>query len=197
MDKLNILARQHKEWVKIVNSFGEYFLADDVVQETYIKIIRLNYIDKIVTDSINKNIMWLILRSVYVDHLRANKMMKVCLDDNINLSYIDFDLEKHEAFSTIEEKIQDEVDSWHWYDIKLFNLYRESKLSMRQIAEETNISLTSIFNTLSNCKERLRHAIGEDFADYINEEYELIDNSEATKKRMKESQEQITKLEEL
>ena len=185
MDKLNILARQHKEWVKIVNSFGEYFLADDVVQETYIKIIRLNYIDKIVTDSINKNIMWLILRSVYVDHLRANKMMKVCLDDNINLSYIDFDLEKHEAFSTIEEKIQDEVDSWHWYDIKLFNLYRESKLSMRQIAEETNISLTSIFNTLSNCKERLRHAIGEDFADYINEEYELIDNSEATKKRMK------------
>ena len=197
MDKLNILARQHKEWVKIVNSFGEYFLADDVVQETYIKIIRLNYIDKIVTDSINKNIMWLILRSVYVDHLRANKMMKVCLDDNINLSYIDFDLEKHEAFSTIEEKIQDEVDSWHWYDIKLFNLYRESKLSMRQIAEETNISLTSIFNTLSNCKERLRHAIGEDFADYINEEYELIDNSETTKKRMKESQEQITKLEEL
>jgi len=197
MDKLNILARQHKEWVKIVNSFGEYFLADDVVQETYIKIIRLNYIDKIVTDSINKNIMWLILRSVYVDHLRANKMMKVCLDDNINLSYIDFDLEKHEAFSTIEEKIQDEVDSWHWYDIKLFNLYRESKLSMRQIAEETNISLTSIFNTLSNCKERLRHAIGEDFADYINEEYELIDNSKATKKRMKESQEQITKLEEL
>lgn len=197
MEKLNILARQHKEWVKIVNSFGEYFLADDIVQETYIKIIRLNYIDKIVTDSINKNIMWLILRSVYVDHLRANKMMKVCIDDNINLSYIDFDLEKHEAFSTIEEKIQDEVDSWHWYDIKLFNLYRESKLSMRQIAEETNISLTSIFNTLSNCKERLRHAIGEDFADYINEEYELIDNSEATKKRMKESQDQITKLEEL
>jgi DNA-directed RNA polymerase specialized sigma24 family protein len=141
--------------------------------------------------------MWLILRSVYVDHLRANKIKSVPIDETIKLSYDEFDLEKHEAFNTIEQKIQDEVDTWHWYDIKLFNLYRESKLSMRQIAEETNISLTSIFNTLSNCKERLRHSIGEDFADYLNEEYELIDNSEATKKRMKESQEEITKLEEL
>jgi DNA-directed RNA polymerase specialized sigma24 family protein len=197
MDKLSTLAKQHKEWVKIVNSFGEYFLADDIVQETYIKIIRLNYIDKIVTETINKNIMWLILRSVYVDHLRSNKIKSVCIEDNINLSYDEFDLEKHEAFNTIEQKIQDEVYSWHWYDIKLFNLYRESKLSMRQIADETNISLTSIFNTLSNCKERLRHSIGEDFADYLNGEYELIDNSEATKKRMKETQEEITKLEEL
>jgi predicted DNA-binding protein YlxM (UPF0122 family) len=58
--------------------------------------------------------------------------------------------------------------------IKLFNLYRESNLSMREIAEETDISLTSIFNTLKNCKERLREAIGEDFQDYLNEDFELI-----------------------
>ena len=58
---------------------------------------------------------------------------------------------------------------------------------MREIAEETDISLTSIFNTLSNCKKRLKHSVGEDFDDYLNGEYELIDNSDATKKRMKES----------
>lgn len=174
MDKLTILANQHKDWVRIVNSFGEYFLADDIVQETYIKIIRLNHIDKIVTDSVNKNIMWLILRSVYVDHLRAKKIESVSIDDCIKLSYDDCNLEKHESFNLIEQKIQEEVDKWHWYDIKLFNLYRESQLSMREIAEETDISLTSIFNTLKNCKERLKEAIGEDFEDYSNGDYELI-----------------------
>ncbi len=174
MDKLTILAKYHKDWVRIVNSFGEYFLADDIVQETYIKIIRLNHIDKIVTDSVNKNIMWLILRSVYVDHLRAKKMDNVSIDDNIKLSYNECNLEKHEAFNIIEQRIQEEVDKWHWYDIKLFNLYRESQLSMREIAEETDISLTSIFNTLKNCKERLQEAIGEDYQDYLNEEFELI-----------------------
>jgi predicted DNA-binding protein YlxM (UPF0122 family) len=45
---------------------------------------------------------------------------------------------------------------------------------MREIAEETDISLTSIFNTLKNCKERLKEAIGEDFEDYLNEDFELI-----------------------
>ena len=174
MDKLNVLARQHKDWVRIVNSFGEYFLADDIVQETYLKIIRLNYIDKIVTESINKNIMWLILRSVYVDHLRDKKITSVPIDDCLKLSYTDYNLEKHEAFNLIEQKIQEEVDTWHWYDIKLFNLYRNSELSMRDIAEETNISLTSIYNTLKNCKERLRESIGEDFEDYLNGDYELI-----------------------
>lgn len=174
MDKLKTLAKYHKDWVRIVNSFGEYFLADDIVQETYIKIIRLNHIDKIVTDSVNKNIMWLILRSVYVDHLRAKKIESVSIDDCTKISYNECNVEKHESFNLIEQKIQKEVDKWHWYDIKMFNLYRESELSMREIAEETDISLTSIFNTLKNCKERLREAIGEDFEDYLNEDFELI-----------------------
>lgn len=174
MDKLSILAKHHNDWLRIVNSFGEYFLAEDIVQETYIKIIRLNHIDKIVTDSVNKNIMWLILRSVYIDHLRAKKIESVSIDECIKLSYDETNLEKHEAFNLIEQKIQEEVEKWHWYDIKLFNLYRDTNLSMREIAEETDISLTSIFNTLKNCKERLREAIGEEFEDYLNEDFELI-----------------------
>ena len=112
MDKLQTLAKHHKDWVRIVNSFGEYFLADDIVQETYIKIIRLNHIDKIVTESVNKNIMWLILRSVYVDHLRARKIESVSIEDCTKLSYNDCNLEKHEAFNLIEQKIQEEVDKY-------------------------------------------------------------------------------------
>ena len=94
MDKLTILAKQHKDWVRIVNSFGEYFLADDIVQETYIKILRLNHIDKIVTDTINKSMMWLVLRSVYIDHIRAKKNDCVSINECFDLQYTEHNLQK-------------------------------------------------------------------------------------------------------
>lgn len=174
MDKLTILAKHHKDWVRIVNSFGEYFLADDIVQETYIKIIRLNHIDKIVTDTINKSMMWLVLRSVYIDHIRAKKNDSVSISECFDLQYAEHNLQKDEAFSLIEEKLQDEMNTWHYYDKMLFNLYRESKLSIREIADATKIHYTSIFHTLKKCKKRLQEAVGEDYADYLNEEFELI-----------------------
>lgn len=45
---------------------------------------------------------------------------------------------------------------------------------MRDLAEETNISLTSIFITLKNCKDRLRDNVSEDYEDFINEDFDLI-----------------------
>ena len=174
MDKLTILAKHHKDWVRIVNSFGEYFLADDIVQETYIKIIRLNHIDKIVTETINKSMMWLVLRSVYIDHIRSLKNTYVSTDQCLELQSSGHDLQKDEAFSLIESKIQKEMNQWHHYDKMLFNLYRESKLSMREIADATKIHYTSIFHTLKRCKKRLQEAVGEDYQDYINQDFELI-----------------------
>jgi DNA-directed RNA polymerase specialized sigma24 family protein len=41
MDALRILADHHKEWVKIVRSFGEYDLAEDVVQDVYLRIVKV------------------------------------------------------------------------------------------------------------------------------------------------------------
>lgn len=174
MDKLTILAKQHKDWVRIVNSFGEYFLADDIVQETYIKILRLNHIDKIVTDTINKSMMWLVLRSVYIDHIRAKKNDCVSINECFDLKYTEHNLQKDEAFSLIEQKLQDEMNNWHHYDKMLFNLYRESKLSIREIADATKIHYTSIFHTLKRCKKKLEEAVGEDYKDYLNEDFELI-----------------------
>jgi DNA-directed RNA polymerase specialized sigma24 family protein len=84
------------------------------------------------------------------------------------------EVDKHEAYLKILGKIEQEVDSWHWYDQKLFELYRDTDLSIRDIAAETTISSSSIFNTLKNCKEKIRVAVGEDYTDYKNEDYELI-----------------------
>lgn len=60
----------------------------------------------------------------------------------------------------------------------LFMTYLEGKedksTSLRKLAKDTKIPLSSIVNTLTNCKERLRENVGEDYLDYINGNYELI-----------------------
>jgi hypothetical protein len=45
---------------------------------------------------------------------------------------------------------------------------------MRDIAKDSGISLTSIFNTLKNCKERLKEGVGEDYEDFSNNDFDLI-----------------------
>ena len=71
-------------------------------------------------------------------------------------------------------KVEDEMNEWHWYDKLLFETYVKDSRSMRGLSSDTHISLTSIFTTLRNCKNRIRENVGEDFLDYMNEDYELI-----------------------
>jgi len=56
----------------------------------------------------------------------------------------------------------------------LFDTYVSNQKSMRKLSEETKISLTSVFNTLKNCKKRLQQNIGEDYLDYLYKDFELI-----------------------
>jgi DNA-directed RNA polymerase specialized sigma24 family protein len=175
MNKLLILGQNHNEWLLMANKMGIGEMSEDMVQETYLRIIRLNYVDGIVKDdgSLNKFYMWLTIRAVHVDYLRANSQNFVSLDE-VKESYEETDLEKHEALNTLDHKIHLEMESWSWYDSMLFKVYKEGNASMRNIANDSGISLTSIYNTLKNCKQRLRESVGEDYQDYINQDFDLI-----------------------
>jgi predicted DNA-binding protein YlxM (UPF0122 family) len=56
----------------------------------------------------------------------------------------------------------------------LFDLYKKTGKSIRELSKETTISTKSIFQTLKHCKERLKENVGEDYEDYKNKDYELI-----------------------
>jgi predicted DNA-binding protein YlxM (UPF0122 family) len=73
-----------------------------------------------------------------------------------------------EALNELYDKIEREIESWHWYDTMLFKLYRDSGKSMRELEAETKISLTSIFHTIKHCKARINAAISEDYYDVLN-----------------------------
>lgn len=172
----NILVKHHKEWVSIVKNFGEHNYAEDIVQEMYIRIHNSNAGEKVIINGeANVAYIWRILKNTFITYEKQkSKIQKIDIDSIISLSSEEVDIPYHKALNTIQEKIEEEVDRWHTYDKILFELHVQEGQSMRTLAKGTNISLKSIFNTLKNCKGRLKNEIEEDFIDLKNEEYERI-----------------------
>jgi DNA-directed RNA polymerase specialized sigma24 family protein len=173
---LNQVAQHHKEWIKIINSFGEYDYAEDIVQETYIALYKYADATKIIDASgnVRKGYVFFTLKSLFFQYYNKKmKVNKVSIDEQFTL-FDDSNLDEHEAYNNICLLIDEEIKNWHWYDEKLFKLYRDSDMSMRDIAKETNISLISIFNSIKNYKEILNTKFNKDYQDYINNDYNGI-----------------------
>ena len=157
-DWLEIVARQHKEWIRIVNGFGEYDYAEDIVQESYLILYKYAKPEKVIENGIiRRGYMYFTLRTTYYLYYNSKrKVRKVSIDDGVIQLEDDSDLREQEAYNYICEKIDQEIEDWHWYDKKLFVLYRDTNMSIRKIAAETKISWVSIFNTLKNAKNILK-----------------------------------------
>lgn len=176
MEWLNIVAKDHKEWVKLVQSFGEDFFAEDIVQESYLRLYKYCKPENIIQDGqINKGFMYFVLRNLYLLHVKSEKKNAMVSLENLPLLKDEpTNYTQEEAYNKLLSKIHEEVDLWHWYDKQLFTIYKDTNLSIRDIAKETTISSSSIFNTLKNCKSKVRTKFKEDYEDYKNEDYELI-----------------------
>jgi DNA-directed RNA polymerase specialized sigma24 family protein len=170
------VAEHHKEWVKVVQSFGEYDYAQDIVQETYIALWKYASAEKILDEKgeVRKGYIYFTLRSLYFQYYNKKiKIQKVSFDGCWEL-FDDSNIEEHNAYNDICLMIDDEIDNWHWYDKKLFKLYRDTDMSMRDIASETKISLISVFNSIKNYKEILKNKFEKDYQDYITNDYNNI-----------------------
>lgn len=171
-----ILCKHHKEWVSIVKNFGEHNYAEDIVQEMYVRIHNSNAGQKVIINGEpNRAYIWSILKNTFITYEKQKaKIHKVDIDSLVYLSSDEIDVMYHEALNTIQEKIEAEMYRWHTYDKKLFEVHVQDQKSMRTIASGTTISVKSIFNTIKNCKHRLRNEIGEDYEDFKNGDYERI-----------------------
>jgi len=170
------VAEHHNEWIKIIHSFGEYDYAQDLVQETYITLWKYASAEKIidVNGNVRKGYVYFTLKSLYYQYYnKKKKITKVPIDGCWEL-FDDSNVEEHKAYNDICMLIDDELENWHWYDRKLFKLYRDTDMSMRDIAGETNISLISIFHSIKNYKEILSTKFQKDYQDYINNDYEAM-----------------------
>lgn len=133
--------KNHYKWVNVVKSFGEDFLAEDIVMEAYI------YIDK--KENVNESYFWCLLRSLTVNLQRQKKKHQL---NELNENIIIFDEEYIET--ELKDFVIDYINTWHWYDKKLYLLYKNG-YSMRKIARETGIGFNSIYNTIRNCEQKI------------------------------------------
>ena len=105
---------------------------------------------------------------------QRKKHQKVDIHECRNLG-VEYDyIEKQDAEMMLEARIQAEVSTWHWFDQRIFNIYRNDKISMRELSKQTRIGTSTIFHTIKYCKERIKENIAEDYEDYINKDYEKI-----------------------
>jgi DNA-directed RNA polymerase specialized sigma24 family protein len=170
------VAQHHDEWVKVIHTFGEYDYAEDIVQESYIALYKYADADKLLDSQgeVRKGYMYFTLRSLFYQYYnKKKKVNKVNFDDQWEL-FDDSNIEEHKAYNDICLLIDEEIKNWDWYDRKLFKLYRDTDLSMRDIAKETNISLISIFNSIKNYKIILKEKFEKDYQDYITNDYNMM-----------------------
>jgi len=179
-DWVGIVAQHHEEYVNTVKGFGEHFFAEDIVQEAYIKIMKYVRKEQIIKDGeVRKAYMYFVLRNMFLD-FKKHKDNKNRVSADV-LEYVGEgisseleEIEKADALNRVFDKVDTVLKSLHWYDKLLFELYRDSGKSMRQITKETGISTSSVFTTIKKVKTHINDELGEDYQDYKNEDYELI-----------------------
>lgn len=158
MDILERVAQQHKDWVEMASIFDED-IAEDLVQEMYLTLHKYKVTeDKLYTkDKINRGYIFIIIRNIYFQIFNVKKRIKKePLIDNCLEIKDDYNIEEELAWDTFRNDVEDEIDSWDWYDKKLFRLYRDNKISIRQLSAETGISFVSIFHSLKGCKNKIK-----------------------------------------
>ena len=181
---LEFLATKHKDWVRIAKSFtNNREDSEDLVQDAYIRLWRLNKTKQEVTygNEPNRYFMWTVLYNLHKDNCRHNNSYKAIKtyplleqDDTFADNYTG---EKQESFEVIMDKITDLVSGWDINSKQLFELYYMQGQSLRKIASGTGIGLSWIHASVKEIREKLIEELGEDVQDYMHQDWEhLLDD---------------------
>ena len=189
MRVIDLLAQKNDDWIRMAKSFKiTDDQANEIVQEMYLRINDyVKDVKKIMYDDkqINTFYVYITLRNIYysnfyntgkniknrkviyfsdiVDKDDSSKLAKYMIEDPEEAENI---IDKKIKLDNLIDKIEDEINSWYWYDKKMTKLYMNTKMSMRDISKETKISLSSIFNTLTNAKEKIRKVADKEYKKY-------------------------------
>jgi|TARA_R110000823_G_scaffold200547_1_gene331558 RNA polymerase sigma factor (sigma-70 family) len=192
----------HSLWIDMATALGGGIYSEDIVSESYIKLDKYKCEKKIIANGkVSKGYMFFVIRSIFIKYIKqSNKIRRVDISKLYNLSgkswfidpasysrtqrelkqnvervhYNSENVEKEYAYGRICKKIDKEIKTWNWYDKKIFELYRDTPLTIRALAEETNISTTNIFHTLKKGKKIIKEKFQDDYEDYTNGDYDLI-----------------------
>lgn len=155
----------------MAKSFGcDNDSANELVQEMYVRMHKyVGSLEKVMysENEINTYYVYVTLRNLYLSgfHKPTNKN-HVPMSDSVDKEYTETNFDNEFKLKSLVEKIEGIVSDWYWYDKKMWDIHFYKNKSMRRIAKETKISLSSIFNTLSNGKEKIRQNTEKEYSIY-------------------------------
>lgn len=152
-------------------SFGCNFEeANEIVQSMYVRLVKyIDDPDRIMYNEkeLNSFYVYVTLRNLYLSKVHKWKVdadvneRTVSADNNIHL------YEEEDMYENLVGGIEEMVNSWYWYDKKMWEIHFKKQLSMRAISSVTRISLSSIFGTLKNGKNKVRAAFEREWKEYL------------------------------
>ena len=160
---LQILVRDEKTWLSMADEItsNSKIPPKDLLHDFYIALhskidsgkVKIN--DILYNDSLNKAFIYKMMRNIFLDNLRKDK--DILIDKDLK-NIIEAD---NEPYIDIEKVVDDIVDSFYWFDRKLFNLYRKKFHSIRKLSAATNISHVVVWRTINNCIKEIKKKINE------------------------------------
>ena len=173
---LELLAKDHKKWVNLVEKLGaSSWVSEDIVQDAYIKISRMKNPEKFMYKENEPNYWYfcLTLNSVYVDHCKKNSIPTESFDFSLAPSE-DADIEKEESWERLYVNIIAYINSFGKYGSVLSQMYFKTDYSLRDLSEMGDIGLSSLYNSIKKYRQDIRDEFGEDYEDFKNGDYDKI-----------------------
>lgn len=186
---IDVLAKRNDEWFKMAKSFKvSNDDAMELVQGMYLKLNDyVTDVSRIMYNETEVNTFFVytaisnlfnsgyhqtgrgggkrVNKIVYLDEIPKRELTEDdCLVDIKD--YVSDEAILNKIYINLKQDVNNFVDTWYWYDSKLFKLYYDKGMSMRKIAKETGISLKSVFNSLKTAKTKIREEFQEDYNNY-------------------------------
>ena len=168
MKLLEKLSKRDKDWMRMAQSFGlDKETSRDLVQEMYLKLYDKTSYEKIKygDDDVNTFYVYVTLRNLFYDTKR-NTTSFVPYNENIEVYESEEQKQSKLDLEKLLEDVSNTIESLHWYDKKIFEIYYGDNETIRQLSEGSKISSSSIFNTLKNVRTKIKEKHKEKYQEY-------------------------------
>lgn len=164
--------------VKYFKLKGQYH--EDITQDLFLKMhaeiekaennpAMINrFLDRISDSGTFK--LYKTVKNMYIDMIRKEKKY-ISLDDNIGYvkRHASENFEEQpevilESEKDIDKLIDEYVNSFYWFDKKVFNLYRyEFKNHTSNMSKDTKLSVSTIYRTVKRCKVKINDKLKDQY----------------------------------
>ena len=167
MNILNQLNRNHKNFVLYVRknamTLQQKKYPEDVVQEAYFRVATIlaqGQELKFESYSLLERYFFKTIKSIIINEAKSKTIQELPIKQDFPVTPEEIDVVE---YSELVKKIDEVVETFYWYDKKMFNLYRYQIPSIRKIASETKISRPSVTETIENCKSKIQKRLATEY----------------------------------